>query len=142
MVPMDANAELTVPGGELRSSRSLPAPADDEITDAAGLVTTTALCTAWDLEWWLLTVKVVVAMDALGRVGRFAPGAVLQIQCCVGCRLLSRSIGCSTAGATSGHGSKRQISSASQPAGCGRLVRAALHRIGRLAHTRDLITTT
>ncbi|MBV8992611.1 MAG: hypothetical protein JO287_02660 [Pseudonocardiales bacterium] len=53
--------------------------ADDEITDAGGLLTTTAVRTAWDLARWLPTVEAVVAMDALAKLGRFTPGAVLQI---------------------------------------------------------------
>ncbi|MDQ3899004.1 MAG: hypothetical protein M3319_00620 [Actinomycetota bacterium] len=81
--PADASAELTVPGGDLREQPGLTVHrdllADDEITDAAGLLTTTALRTVWDMARWLPTVEAVVVMDALGRVGRFAPGAVLQI---------------------------------------------------------------
>ncbi|HKR51238.1 MAG TPA: hypothetical protein VJT72_16960 [Pseudonocardiaceae bacterium] len=34
---------------------------------------TTALRTAWDLSRWLPMVEAVVALDALARVGRFAP---------------------------------------------------------------------
>ena len=84
--PADANVELTVPGGDLREQPGLTVHrdllADDEVTDAAGLLTTTALRTARDLARWLPTVEAVVAMDALARVGRFAPGAVLQIHSC------------------------------------------------------------
>jgi hypothetical protein len=81
--PAEANAELTVPGGDLREQPGLTVHrdllVDDEITDAAGLLVTTALRTAWDLARWLPTVEAVVAMDALARIGRFTPGAVLQI---------------------------------------------------------------
>lgn len=81
--PAEANAELTVPGGDLREQPGLTVHrdllADDEITDAGGICVTTALRTAWDLARWLPTVEAVVAMDALARVGRFTPGAVLQI---------------------------------------------------------------
>jgi very-short-patch-repair endonuclease len=72
-----------VPGGDLREQPGLTVHrdllADDEVTDAAGLLTTTALRTAWDLARWLPTVEAVVAMDALAKLGRFTPGAVLQI---------------------------------------------------------------
>lgn len=81
--PAEANAELTIPGRDLREQPGLTVHrdrlADDEITDVGGLPITTALRTAWDLARWLPTVEAVVAMDALARVGRFAPGAVLQI---------------------------------------------------------------
>jgi very-short-patch-repair endonuclease len=81
--PAEANAELTVPGRDLREQPGLTVHrdllADDEITDVGGLPITTALRTAWDLARWLPTVEAVVAMDALARVGRFSPGAVLQI---------------------------------------------------------------
>lgn len=75
--PADVNAELTVPGGDLREQRGRTVHrdllADDEITDVAGLPITTALRTAWDLARWLPTVGAVVAMDALARTGRFTP---------------------------------------------------------------------
>jgi hypothetical protein len=79
--PADANAELTIPGRDLREQPGLTVHrdllADDEITDVGGLPITTSLRTAWDLARWLSTVEAVVAMDALARVGRFTPGAVL-----------------------------------------------------------------
>jgi len=81
--PAEANAELTIPGRDLREQPGLTVHcdllADDEITDVGDLPTTTALRTAWDLARWLPTVESVVAMDALARVGRFAPGAVFEI---------------------------------------------------------------
>jgi very-short-patch-repair endonuclease len=82
--PADANAELTVPGGDLREQPGLTVHRDllatDEIIDSGDLAITTALRTAWDLARWLPTVEAVVAMDALARVGRFAPTEVLRIQ--------------------------------------------------------------
>ncbi len=82
--PADTNAELTVPGGDLREQPGLTIHRDllagDEIIDSGGVPITTALRTAWDLARWLPTVEAVVAMDALARVGRFAPTAVLRIQ--------------------------------------------------------------
>jgi hypothetical protein len=81
--PAEANAELTIPGRDLREQPGLTVHrdllADDEITDVGGLPITTALRTAWDLARWLPTVESVVAMDALARIERFAPGAVFQI---------------------------------------------------------------
>ncbi|HEX4103412.1 MAG TPA: DUF559 domain-containing protein [Pseudonocardiaceae bacterium] len=80
--PAEANAELTVPGGDFREQPGLTIHrdllADDEILDPLGV--TTALRTAWDLARWLPTVEAVVAMDALARVGRFTPQAVPRIQ--------------------------------------------------------------
>lgn len=82
--PAGTNAELTVPGGDLRERPGLTVHrdllADDEIVAAAGLAVTTVLRTAWDLARWLPTVEGVVAMDALARLGQFPPDAVLQIQ--------------------------------------------------------------
>lgn len=81
--PADSNAELTVPGGDLREQPGLTIHRDllvlDEIIDSGGVAITNALRTAWDLARWLPTVEAVVAMDALARVGRFAPTAVLRI---------------------------------------------------------------
>ena len=86
--PAEANAELTVPGGDLREQPGLTVHRDllaldeilDEIIDSGGVAITSALRTAWDLARWLPTVEAVVAMDALARVGQFAPTAVLRIQ--------------------------------------------------------------
>lgn len=81
--PAEANAELTMPGGDLREQPGLTIHRDlvglDEIIDSGGLAITNALRTAWDLARWLPTVEAVVAMDALARVGRFAPTEVLRI---------------------------------------------------------------
>ncbi len=82
--PADTNAELTVPGGDFREQPGLTIHrdllADDEIIHSGGVPITTALRTAWDLARWLPTADAVVAMDALARVGRFRPAAVLRIQ--------------------------------------------------------------
>ena len=82
--PADANAELTIPGGDFRERPGLTVHRDllacDEIIESGGVVLTSALRTAWDLARWLPTVDAVVAMDALARVGGFAPTAVLEIQ--------------------------------------------------------------
>ena len=82
--PAETNVELTVPGGDFREQPGLSIHRDllasDEILDCGGLPVTTALRTAWDLARWLPTAEAVVAMDALARVGRFTPQAVLRIQ--------------------------------------------------------------
>lgn len=73
--PAEANAELTVPGGDFREQPGLSIHRDllasDEIGDCGGVPVTTALRTAWDLARWLPTVEAVVALDALASVGRF-----------------------------------------------------------------------
>lgn len=82
--PVETNAELTVSGGDFREQPGLTIHRDllaaEEITDSGDVPVTTALRTAWDLARWLPTVEAVVAIDALARVGRFAPYAVLRIQ--------------------------------------------------------------
>jgi hypothetical protein len=82
--PAEANAELTVPGRDLREQPGLTIHRDwvafDEILKPRGVALTNAVRTAWDLARWLTTVEAVVAMDALARVGRFAPAEVLRIQ--------------------------------------------------------------
>ena len=78
--PAQANAELTVPGGDLREQPGLTVHRDllasDEIIDFGGVPVTTVLRMAWDLVRWLPTVEAVVALDALARLGGFAPQAV------------------------------------------------------------------
>ncbi len=73
-----------MPRGDLREQPGLTIHRDllalEEIIDSGGVAITSALRTAWDLARWLPTVEAVVAMDALARVGRFAPTAVLRIQ--------------------------------------------------------------
>jgi very-short-patch-repair endonuclease len=82
--PAGANAELTVPGGDLREQPGLTIHRDllaiDEVIHADDVAVTTALRTAWDLARWLPTVEAVVAVDSLAGVGRFAPTEVLRIQ--------------------------------------------------------------
>jgi Protein of unknown function (DUF559) len=82
--PVEANAELTVSGGDFREQPGLTIHRDllasDEIIDSGGAPVTTALRTDWDLARWLPTVEAVVALDALARLGGFAPPAVLRIQ--------------------------------------------------------------
>jgi very-short-patch-repair endonuclease len=82
--PAEANAELTVPGGDFREQPGLSIHRDllasDEIGDCGGVPVTTTLRTAWDLARWLPTVEAVVALDALASAGRFPPAAVLRIQ--------------------------------------------------------------
>lgn len=77
----DADAEVVVPGGEFRECRGLRVHreqlADDEIETVAGLVVTSAIRTAYDLARWSTQIEGVVAADALGRIGRFGPAALL-----------------------------------------------------------------
>lgn len=78
----DADAEIMVPGGDCREHPGLRVHrdqlGDDEIVTASGLVVTSALRTAYDLARWSPLVEGVVAADALGRIGRFGPDALLQ----------------------------------------------------------------
>lgn len=53
--------------------------ADDEVETVHGLVVTGALRTAYDLARWSALVEGVVAADALGRIGRFGPSALLGL---------------------------------------------------------------
>jgi hypothetical protein len=59
----------------LRVRQDVLAPTEIETVD--GLLVTTALRTAWDLVRELAVVEGVVALDALARVGRFAPSELL-----------------------------------------------------------------
>jgi hypothetical protein len=59
----------------LRIRQDVLAPTEIETVD--GLLVTTALRTAWDLVRELDAVEGVVALDALARVGRFAPSELL-----------------------------------------------------------------
>jgi very-short-patch-repair endonuclease len=81
IAPRDADAEVVVPGGDFRECRGLRVHrerlADDEVQTVAGLVVTSAIRTAYDLARWSTQVEGVVAADALGRIGRFGPGALL-----------------------------------------------------------------
>lgn len=81
IAPRDADAEVVVPGGEFRECRGLRVHreqlADDEAQTVDGLVVTSAIRTAYDLARWSTQIEGVVAADALGRIGRFGPGALL-----------------------------------------------------------------
>ncbi len=83
IAPRDADAEVVVPGGEFRECRGLRVHreqlADDEIETVAGLVVTSAIRTAYDLARWSTQIEGVVAADALGRIGRFGPNALLGL---------------------------------------------------------------
>jgi very-short-patch-repair endonuclease len=83
-----ASAELTVPGGGLRSHPGLvlhrDALARDEVQRCGDVLVTTPLRTAYDLARWHDLVEAVVAVDALANRGRwerrragFAPELVL-----------------------------------------------------------------
>lgn len=81
IAPRDADAEVVVPGGDFRECRGLRVHreqlADDEVETVAGLVVTSAIRTAYDLSRWSTQIEGVVAADALGRIGRFGPAALL-----------------------------------------------------------------
>ena len=82
IAPRDVDAEV-VTRVNVRECRGLRVHreqlADDEIETAAGLVTTSALRTAYDLARWSTLVDGVVAADALGRIGRFGPAALIGL---------------------------------------------------------------
>lgn len=81
IAPRDGDAEVVVPGGEFRECRGLRVHreqlADDEVATVAGLVVTSAVRTAYDLARWSTQIEGVVAADALSRLGRFGPSALL-----------------------------------------------------------------
>lgn len=84
--PKDAPAEVTVPGGGQRSHPGLLVHRDtlapDEVRSCGPRHVTTARRTAYDLVRRLGPVdpvEAVVALDALARVGRFAPVEVLRV---------------------------------------------------------------
>lgn len=81
IAPRDADAEVVVPGANFRECRGLRVHreqlADDEVQTVDGLVVTSAIRTAYDLARWSTQIEGVVAADALGRIGRFGPGALL-----------------------------------------------------------------
>jgi hypothetical protein len=77
----DAPAEVIVPGGRrahpgIRVQRATVPPAD--LTATGGCLLTNPVRTAWDLARRLPTVEAVVAVDALARVARFDPAALLS----------------------------------------------------------------
>jgi hypothetical protein len=82
--PADAAVEVIVPGGTqrrhpgLRVRRGLVHP--DEIVVAEGVWITTAERTAFDLACGLPLREGIVAVDALARVGEFAPEALFAIR--------------------------------------------------------------
>ena len=82
IAPRDADAEV-VAQVNVRECRGLRVHreqlADDEVETVAGLVTTSALRTAYDLARWSTLVDGVVAADALGRIGRFRPAAFARL---------------------------------------------------------------
>lgn len=82
IAPRDADAEV-VASGDLRECRGLRVHrdqlADDEVETMAGLVLTSAIRTAYDLARWSTLVEGVVAADALGRIGRFGPSALVGL---------------------------------------------------------------
>jgi hypothetical protein len=80
----DAPAEVIVPGGRrthpgIRVQRVTVPPSD--VATSGGCRLTNPARTAWDLARRLPTVEAVVAVDALARVGRFDPAALLARRC-------------------------------------------------------------
>lgn len=82
IAPRDAEAEV-VTRADVRECRGLRVHreqlAGDEIETVAGLCVTSAIRTAYDLARWSNLVEGVVAADALGRIGRFGPAALLEM---------------------------------------------------------------
>lgn len=82
IAPRDADAEV-VAGVDLRECRGLRVHrerlADDEVETVDGLLVTSAIRTAYDLARWSTLVEGVVAADALGRIGRFGPNALVGL---------------------------------------------------------------
>lgn len=82
IAPRDADAEV-VAGRDVRECRGLRVHrerlAEDEVETVAGLVVTSAIRTAYDLARWSSLVEGVVAADALGRIGRFGPSALVGL---------------------------------------------------------------
>lgn len=82
IAPRDADTEV-VAGVDLRECRGLRVHrerlADDEVETVDGLLVTSAIRTAYDLARWSTLVEGVVAADALGRIGRFGPNALVGL---------------------------------------------------------------
>lgn len=82
--PRDVDAEIGVPGRTLRDRPGLRVHrdhlADDEVTEVHGMLVTTPVRTAYDLARWQPTVEAVAAVDALARLGRFAPARLMEIR--------------------------------------------------------------
>jgi very-short-patch-repair endonuclease len=95
--PTNAPAEVIAPLGEIRKRRGLVVRQDVltpiEVCDVVGHRVTTPFRTAWDLGRRLRLTEAVVALDALARVGRFAPAALLDgPPGARGCRQLRRAV--------------------------------------------------
>ncbi len=95
--PINAPAELIAPRGDVRPRRGLVIRQytldEHEVGTVAGCRVTTPLRTAWDLGRRLRLVEAVVAVDALARLGRFAPAALLHgPPGARGCRSLRRAV--------------------------------------------------
>lgn len=82
IAPRDADAEV-VACHDVREARGLRVHreqlADDEVETVDGLVVTSTIRTAYDLARWSTLVEGVVAADALGRIGRFGPSALIDV---------------------------------------------------------------
>lgn len=81
--PPEADVEFAVPGGKLRAQAGLLVHrgelAEDEVTVKSGIRLTTRVRTAYDLARRLPLVEAVVCLDALAKVGRFAPDTVVAV---------------------------------------------------------------
>lgn len=81
--PAEADVEFAVPGGKLRARPGLVVHRGqldpDEVAVRAGFRVATPLRTAYDLAGRLPRVEAVVCVDALARVGGFAPEDVLAV---------------------------------------------------------------
>jgi hypothetical protein len=81
--PAEADVEFAVPQGKLRAQPGMTVSrgglGPDEVTVHAGIRVTTPLRTAYDLARRLPRVEAVVCVDALARVGGFAPADVLAL---------------------------------------------------------------
>jgi hypothetical protein len=80
--PRDAPVELVVGARRVRPRPGLVIRQDvldpDDVVDVEGVLVTSAKRTAWDLARRLRFDDAVVAVDALARVGRFAPEVLLD----------------------------------------------------------------
>jgi hypothetical protein len=95
--PENAPAEIIAPHGGIKRRRGLIVRQDQlaagEVCTVAGCRVTTPLRTAWDLGRRLRLDDAVAAVDALARMGRFAPAALLHgPPGARGCRQLRRAV--------------------------------------------------
>jgi hypothetical protein len=95
--PENAPAEIIAPRGGVTRRRGLVVRQDQlaagEVCTVAGCRVTTPFRTAWDLGRRLRLTEAVVAVDALARLGRFAPAALLHgPPGARGCRQLRRAV--------------------------------------------------